>query len=784
MASKDFTDYLHYSAAGYLQYVRTESKAKSLVGIRGRKKSNKVSSCLNLYLDKPVYSPENVDFVFINENDRTLISHNEYRVIGYDEKRRILGVMVFSDSSPLITAKIENLFIESDLSFLIKRYVDFYAQPYIEKCINVPPKPCIAEKDIQFSPSLSEEQRNAVTNALTSNVSYIWGAPGTGKTSKVLSDCIKNYVSAGKTVLVLAPTNNAVDQSLRGVLRSLTESGIPQSKVLRFGIPTLDFQNEYPDVCEDSVLQKRIESLITELKRLENLKQEVASLEKRIAKTDDFRKRFLLQYDAYIELVSLKNQAQSESETSEAAYKKAASEASDKHARLIETQNRLKAIKKEYSRPSVRIKTFFSRRLRRAYRSEISSLEDQATCFNDDYTFASVYLASSYDEKEKAQKKLLRQTAALENQKKSIRKMFPHTDKDLPLEDLIGVVDAEMALLHKQMNELLALSNGTSVEDRSAQLRDEIDSLQKIKLSEQKGVLVYASTIDTFVGRIPDFLKFEDQQNEQTIIQISHVFLDEAAYCPFAKSGPLFALNAPVTLLGDHMQLPPICEATAIYIKDHHEIALWEISSLFFPEAVYTAFDPDLYYDHYCNKKNIAALSDFPIEHSSALTQTYRFGDNLASILAGCVYADSFRGTNEDTAIYYLDVKADTTSMNENKLEAEAIAKYLSTHPKKDFAILTPFRAQRRMLVQAMPKHSERIMTIHASQGREFETVIISPVRMHLMTNSELMTGKQTLNTAISRSIKEIIICCSVKQWKTKDQQLIAKLLYAANPAE
>lgn len=784
MASKEFTDYLRYSCDEYLKYVRSSAKAKALVGVRKIALKKGVFDALYFYLDKPLFSGDGISLVYINETNRTLISNEEYTIFGYDERKRILGVKILQKGSVLYRCSKESLFVESDLSFLIKRYLDFYAQPYVKNALRTPPTPELPGESLRYSPSLSEEQKHAVQTALTSPVSYIWGAPGTGKSSKVLADCVMNYVYAGLPVLILAPTNNAVDQSLRGVLRSLSENKIPRSRVLRFGIPSSDFQKENPDICENTVLQKRIEDAAADLQRLQNIQQEFLALERRFTKTTDFKRRFLALHESYAEFASLEEAAKKTFEETEKAYNESLAKSSEKHVRLIQAQQDLSLLKNEYSRPSLRFKMLFSAKIRHTCKEELKTLEKRVAQAGEEYISLSASCVEAEKIRRSAETKYSCQVDFTEAKRKSIYELFPAPCADLSLEELTEQIDGELSDLQEKMQDLLELTEGKSMEDRMAELKESISALTKIKLSQQEDILVYASTIDTFVGRISDFLKFENTQSQQSAIQVSHVFLDEAAYCSFSKCGPLFAMNAPVTLLGDHMQLPPICEADDKYIKDHHEIALWAISSLFFQEAVSSPFDPELYFEHYSQKKNINSLADFPIDHSAALTQTYRFGDNLASILAGCVYADSFKGVEKATAIYSIDTEADMTCKRENQNEANSISRYLSEHKKEDFAILTPFRAQRRRLCQVMPEYADRIMTVHASQGREFETVILSPASMHLMTNSNYMIGKQTLNTAISRAVNEIILCCNAAYWQKHEDQLISRLLQISTPME
>ncbi|MGH1335753.1 MAG: hypothetical protein ACRBFS_06460 [Aureispira sp.] len=64
-----------------------------------------------------------------------------------------------------------------------------------------------------------------------------------------------------------------------------------------------------------------------------------------------------------------------------------------------------------------------------------------------------------------------------------------------------------------------------------------------------KSVQVVAATLDGYIGRF-----MEDK------LTVDHIFVDEAGYANLAKVLTLFNHRVPITLLGDHMPLPLVCE--------------------------------------------------------------------------------------------------------------------------------------------------------------------------------------------------------------------------------
>jgi AAA domain-containing protein/uncharacterized protein DUF5710/phospholipase D-like protein len=82
---------------------------------------------------------------------------------------------------------------------------------------------------------LNAQQRTAVGRALASDVMFLWGPPGTGKTD-VVSYIVEGCYRQGLAVLFLAPTKVAVDQALLRVCKLLeAEEGFDSGLVQRTG---------------------------------------------------------------------------------------------------------------------------------------------------------------------------------------------------------------------------------------------------------------------------------------------------------------------------------------------------------------------------------------------------------------------------------------------------------------------------------------------------------------------------------------------------------------------
>ncbi len=119
---------------------------------------------------------------------------------------------------------------------------------------------------------LSEEQRGAVRRAFGSQLCYLWGPPGTGKTTTI-GRLVEAHLRAGHSVLLVANTNVAVDTALERVCRQLEgEESFQQGQVLRWGPIVKDqLRARYGDRVELEKVCERVSA---------SLRQELADLQR------------------------------------------------------------------------------------------------------------------------------------------------------------------------------------------------------------------------------------------------------------------------------------------------------------------------------------------------------------------------------------------------------------------------------------------------------------------------------------------------------------------------
>lgn len=128
----------------------------------------------------------------------------------------------------------------------------------------------------------NDSQHESLIKSLQNEVLYVWGPPGTGKTS-TLGFMIANYLIKGKRVLFASNTNRAVDVGLLSALQALrsVEKEHLEKKVTRFGEMALDSEWLEQVLFEHHVNQKEKKQK-EEAGNLSNLLGQYQKLQKEI----------------------------------------------------------------------------------------------------------------------------------------------------------------------------------------------------------------------------------------------------------------------------------------------------------------------------------------------------------------------------------------------------------------------------------------------------------------------------------------------------------------------
>lgn len=145
----------------------------------------------------------------------------------------------------------------------------------------------------------NDDQKEAVRKALGSEVSFIWGPPGTGKTDTI-GFLAHAFLSRDLRILVISHTNIATDNAIQSVAELLKESPLYKGgKLIRFGTPAKeDLPNSFPMITIEGVketlgrhLKARLDQLNSKLLRVQSALapfQEAATL---LLQAEDIRRQ-------------------------------------------------------------------------------------------------------------------------------------------------------------------------------------------------------------------------------------------------------------------------------------------------------------------------------------------------------------------------------------------------------------------------------------------------------------------------------------------------------------
>lgn len=145
----------------------------------------------------------------------------------------------------------------------------------------------ITERQLGKSLRYNDYQLSAVAHVLINQVSFIWGPPGTGKT-KTLGLTVAALANAGKSVLVVAHSNVAVDVAMTSIAEIVHRS--PEYKagrMLRYGVSYKPEIQQYPKLNVRDVVREQNPELITNIEKLEELKRSLTKKSRTSTLTPD-----------------------------------------------------------------------------------------------------------------------------------------------------------------------------------------------------------------------------------------------------------------------------------------------------------------------------------------------------------------------------------------------------------------------------------------------------------------------------------------------------------------
>lgn len=789
MTAEEIRDIAIDSSRAYYEYLAQNDKGIQEVDVFELEYLQGKDIVIKLRLSAKLFDTEAI-FIKNLRNNKKYDTVN-IKIIEYDNDKNILLIKPSENvKEDFVSISKTDIKVISDLKFLVQRVKTWYELNGSK--LALPTKVSKHSTDFQnieffkdknFQPS--ENQKQSLENIFTNPFSYVWGAPGTGKTQFVLSYAVLHYIKKGDKIAILAPTNNAIEQVLRGVIKMTDKAGIDRKQIIRLGTPSKKFAEVFPEVCEEKGVQRKIDEIDKQIQILDRM----LNFQNQKKAIDEFS-NIVPEFDMLTELSSkIKSEQKLVYETN-GQHKKKDIEVKLLNENVInQTQQLNISIAKTNSISHKIVKVFSSKPTNKE--NEIILLEAKIISSKRKLEY-SKYELSEISKKRIAQEYSVKKIQELASIK--IKNLINQTKDFSEVNAIISNLSTDnISKVKEEVNSIIAQKNEKLVVDQhlfneyksnglldiKSELNNYLALRAKLAASSTEerlnSVNVVACTLDGYIGRYAE-----------TKLNVEHIFLDEAGYANIIKALTLFNHTTPISFLGDHKQLPPVCEINDSDIErdnKFHNMFLWAQSAIFL-DALFSS-SKDICRNQYIqntdfNPKNIKRTS---------LNSTYRFGNNLAKILAKHVYSKEFNSNNPEGETKILSVDAKKTEGLKSRIsknEVSEISKIVTTLKRNgndDFVILTPYKKQIRLLNNYLPQERNelKILTVHGSQGREWDTVILSVVdtsdKWFVDTKIPISKGLNLVNTAVSRAKRNLIIVCDINYWAGQEGQLITELI-------
>lgn len=586
-----------------------------------------------------------------------------------------------------------------------------------------PPAPPLSSKEFK---KLDEQKKKAVCAALTNPVIYIWGPPGSGKTT-CIGFLIQRFHEEGKRILICSNTNQAVDQVIlklcRGIKDSKNMQPLEDGVIIRSGkITHSELEHEFSSyVTVQGVVERKSKELV---QRRDEINEALERIAHTAAKTEKILQQFL-QYDGLLkELLSRNQKAENASIDLKGAIRNAA-----------EAQERLKNIADEYRKfqdagPLKRL----------ILRSEEAILRDQ----KNTQGLIERLIAERPNHEERL-KRLKSEADELKVTKQQIEVSLSQHNRKV-LEEKAKEFDAQREPLHFELNEI----------------NRKMEDIQRTVMEQAK--IVGATVTKVYLSH-NDFTSFDI------------VIIDEASMIP----APMLYYSAGMAkekciISGDFQQLAPIIQTEQKAIFETIGRNVFETAGVSKLVGSSRGEIPD--------GKTIMLNEQFRMDDNICrliTTNFYRGWLKTAPERKPTVHAKPpvpYQGnlTIVDTSRIWPFSNRDSFKSRYNLMHALAI-RNLCLHlqqsrfieGKGSIGICTPYAAQakiHRKIMEGYGLHDIEAGTVHRYQGDEKTMMVLDipdsvgdyGVGVFLQANNLEDAGAKLFNVAISRAKEHLVV--------------------------
>jgi len=631
--------------------------------------------------------------------------------------------------------KIDNTALLQALSERLKKIengedsnfrADFAEQVISNNWTAQPPAPVPAIKFV----NLNAEQIEFIQVALSNDISWLWGPPGTGKT-QALSALTELFYQEGRRVLICSNTNQAVDQVLLKFCDDPSQSAaaLEQGHVLRLGKIELDkLRDRYEDkITIDGVVARKSEALLARKKQVETdllrLEREVAGAEKILS--------FFKQLDQAEAMLSSARQE------------------------LASNQHTLSAASQEVQRVHTELKTYE---------------QEQAK-----WTGAGALHRLILRREDQIKRDILSTRSRLEKSKANLEniRLIAEGSRERVANQEIRVSELKHLL---QGQNRAALQEVVSVSENQRQpLRTELATLNREIDQIKETVLKEARIVGATVTRT--FLRPEDFRGFDTII------IDEASMIPLPAVFHAAGMSKrSVIIAGDFLQLPPIIQTVEKEIHDLLGHDAFEVSgtSARIERSSKVGNLVALKRQYRMDKEICRYVSEFfyrrfknplisPSEPENPPNLQEPFNQTITLIDTSRIYPFTTRNFfgSRFNLMHALAVRNAIFNLRESGC-------FIDSQERGRIGICSPYAAQAKLLRKILSSNNLgkdiRASTAHGFQGDERSIIVLDlvdsfPERsagVFLQAEEESEQGAKLLNVAISRAKHAIIVLANL----------------------
>jgi len=598
----------------------------------------------------------------------------------------------------------------------------------------------------ELKPSISEEQKEALAKSLGSEVTFIWGPPGTGKTT-TLSYLANELLLRDKSILLVSHTNVAIDNALERIAKILKQRRADKyfnGAILRVGnSPDRGFFDKFPELSVDHWVEEKSRELNQELQKIE------AKLGKET--------RLLTQLKNILEL--LRSIAKTEK-----GIEKLKTDAETTRTDFVNTTNNIKKIKNNIADTKERLKrakelNFFSRLLAGLNPKKLEKLlEEFFLSFEEENS-----KLSRLHQQLKTQKDSLRAAGRIYSEYKDRLDKLT-SGKEISLEE-----DKLLEKINKQKEAI-------------KEINQRIDTLKNIIQELTHSIIKNAKLIGTTITK--GYLNQDIYKRNFDV-----VIADEASMAPLpALFFDCGLATSKVVIIGDFRQLAPIAKADDELVKKWLKRDIFEVSGITkkikegkkeklailreqrrMPKEVAELVNTTVY------KDNPLITKEKPLEEERKEKEVFNSKPFSGNKIVLC-------DTSEFNPWCTKSPNRHSHFNVYNALLSVYLAEQALLNGVNNIAILTPYTAQNNLIhklvadKESVNKKFKNVVpsSVHRFQGRESELIIFDLVEGPMRRQIKWLAGEfdsdamRLINAAITRARAKIIFIANLKYLKEK----------------